>query len=136
MASDLHSIRLQMNRYGILFFIIFGNIGSIFSIAVYCRPKFSSSSCTSYLLAISINTSIFVNFALLTRFLEAGFESINFSSKSLAFCRIRSLLYHAITTYHMFSIVLASFDRFLITRMVFYCRVESSSMLCLFFNIL
>jgi hypothetical protein len=96
-ASVLPLIRLQMNRYGILFIIIFGNIGSLFSIVIYRRPNFSASTCTTYLLAVSINTFLFVNFALLTRLLEVAFDSINFTSTSLAFCRIRSLFYHAIS---------------------------------------
>ena len=134
-VSVLPSIRLQMNRYAIIFIIIFGNIGSLFSIAVYRRPKFSASSCTSYLIAVSINTFLFVNFALLTRLLEVGFESMNFTAKSLVFCRIRTLLYHAITTYSMFSLVLASFDRFLVTRLVFY-RKTTSNIVCFLLAIL
>jgi hypothetical protein len=134
-ASISPSVRLQMNRYGILFFIILGNIGSLFSVGIYRRRKFSASSCTPYLLAVSINTFLFVNFALLTRLLEAGFTSINFTSKSLAFCRIRSFLYHAITTYHMFSLVMASFDRFLVTRLMFY-RKRTSNIICLLLAVL
>jgi hypothetical protein len=134
-VSILPAIRLQMSRYAILFVIIFGNIGSLFSIAVYRRPKFSTSSCTSYLIAVSINTFLFVNFALLTRLMEVGFKSMNFTSKSLAFCRIRSLLYHAITTYHMFSLVMASFDRFLVTRLIFY-RKKTSNIICFLLAVL
>jgi hypothetical protein len=134
-ASVLPLIRLQMNRYGILFIIIFGNIGSLFSIVIYRRPNFSASTCTTYLLAVSINTFLFVNFALLTRLLEVAFDSINFTSTSLAFCRIRSLFYHAITTYHMFCLALASLDRFLVTRMIFY-RKKTSYIFCLLLAVL
>jgi hypothetical protein len=92
----LPSIRLQLNRYHILFIIIFGNIRSLFSIAVYRRHKISARSCTSYFLALSINTFLFVYFARLTRFLELGFESMKFTSKSLAFCKIQSVSCHSI----------------------------------------
>lgn len=132
-ASNYDNIDIQINRYVLFSAIILGNVGTFLNLLIFRRPMYVCSPCSTYIIASGVNTFVLLNFALLTRLLEAGF-GFHTSAESLLYCKVRSYIYYSTMTFSILCTVLASADRFLATtnlnRLKYLQRKSSARAAC------
>ncbi|CAF1356251.1 unnamed protein product [Didymodactylos carnosus] len=111
LSSTLNFIQLQLGRYGMTFFSIFGNIGCILNICVFLQPSLRANSCSVYFIATSIGTFLVLNFGLLTQLLNYGYNISPVNGISL-FCKLRAYLSVVFTMLDRSSLSIACVDRY------------------------
>jgi len=111
----LNTVSLLFSIYVGTFIFVSGIIGNIFNILVFLSLKtFRQNSCAFYLTAMSfLNIGQLVT-SLLPRTLNLWF-TIDWSIKSLAYCKIRVYLFQVCTLASFSCMCLATIDQFLIT---------------------
>ena len=105
--------------------IIIGNVGSAFSVWVLSERHSRRSPCALYLFAYLISNLILINHTVLMSTLNLGFN-INPAAYSQFYCRLKFYLAFVFGTVPTYFLLLASFDRVLVSSVNVNLRLWST----------
>lgn len=111
LIETLSLIQTILTRYILVLCLLFGIIGSVFNLLVFCQKKLRSNSCSVYF----ISTSIFNVLVILTGIIPALLISYRPNDPNLnspAFCKTRAYVIHVFLMMARSSVALACVDRF------------------------
>ncbi|CAF1104586.1 unnamed protein product [Adineta steineri] len=112
--ARLPSITIDVNRIILSIQLIVGTFGNLMNILIFTRRTLRNNPCSLYFLASSIGNIFFLYSSLLSRLLSSGWQ-IDFSNTSVLLCKLRIYFVYIFLSLDQWSIVLASFDRYLIS---------------------
>ena len=108
--STLAIIEEYLTRYGMSGYLIFGNIGNLFNIIIFCQQSHRNNSCSLYLLMASIMNIFIINFGVIPTIYSLN--HVDLETYSIIFCKLRLYLLHSTLMISRSMIVLACIDRF------------------------
>jgi hypothetical protein len=108
--SSLANIQEYLTRYGMSVYLIFGNLGNLFNIIIFCQRSHRNNSCSLYLLVASIMNIFILNFGVIPTIYSLN--HINPETYSIVYCKLRLYLIHSALMISRSMIVLACIDRF------------------------
>ncbi|CAF2990296.1 unnamed protein product [Rotaria sp. Silwood2] len=106
----LSSVQQLLTRYAMTTYTTLGNIGNILTIAVFCQSGQLKSSCSLYLLFMTICNFICLNFGTIPNIYTL--DHIDIASQYLWACRIQFYIRHAFYQMMRTYKVLACIDRY------------------------
>ncbi|CAF1474552.1 unnamed protein product [Adineta ricciae] len=112
LIEKLELIRNWTDQIIPILLILFGSFGNVFNIIIFTRRELRTNPCSLYFLIGSINDCFVIGFGLLTRYLADNWD-IDLSIVNNTFCKIRSFLTYPSLDFALWSVVLASIDRYL-----------------------
>ncbi|CAF2117966.1 unnamed protein product [Rotaria magnacalcarata] len=107
----LLNIAVKITQVVLISFIILGTIGNILDVFIFTRRTLSKSSCTLYLIAVSIDNIIVIYTSLLTWLLTNGY-AIDVATISDVLCKVRYYFCYVSLALSPYFYVLACFDRY------------------------
>lgn len=104
-------IQTELNRYGLSTVLVLGTIGNALVVVMFSKHR--RRSCCMYLLWASVLNNIYLLFALPPTLYSLTYGDLN--GRSLIYCKLRFYLTHTLGQVARFFIILACFDRYLLT---------------------
>jgi hypothetical protein len=124
----LNRLSLEINRFITLFVVLFGTVGNTLNIFVLAQRKLRSNPSVIYFLNSATAGLIILLVGLPTRII-VGWTSIDPTNTNSFLCKGRIFLLYGCRTIFVWLIVLASFDRWLVTSSQWFihrCQFNSS----------
>lgn len=119
MSTDfLLIIQEYITCYGMGILLILGNIGNIFVLIIFQRRR--KTACSIYLSSAALINIIYLTFNI-PIYISKYFHN-DLTMKSLVFCKLRFYLSHVFGQMGRYFVILACFDRYLITNINFHQR--------------
>ena len=109
-TSYLPLVQRYMTYYGMTTYIILGNIGLLFNIAIFIWPAYRRNSCSLYILAASICGLIGLNFAAVP--VVYALDHPNPGTMSLLFCQLQFYIRHSFNQMMRTFFILCCADRY------------------------
>ncbi|CAF0945694.1 unnamed protein product [Adineta ricciae] len=108
--ATLVLIQQMITRYALPIILTLGNIGNLFTIAIYSQKKQRGHSCAIYLIAISCFSLIGSNWAIVPT--VYALDHFDLVSNSLVLCRIRGYMIHTCSMSFRYTLILFCADRY------------------------
>jgi hypothetical protein len=113
MIASLNNATIQLNRYLAIIIYLFGTIGNILNILILSQRTLRSSSCAFIFLISSIACLISIIFGLTNRIVATWTDDLTNTIDWL--CQFRSVILFTARMIALWSITLATFDRWLLS---------------------
>ncbi len=127
----LTNIPIYLNQYlgPVLYFT--GNIGNLLSLLIFFKKSWKKNVCVFYFVICLFSNTIFINSSLLGSIFTYGFN-INAQNSNVVFCKLFYYIAYLTSLYYPSVLILASFDRLLISSQNVDTRLYSSKRLAYF----
>ncbi|CAF2350855.1 unnamed protein product [Rotaria sp. Silwood2] len=113
-SSHLATVGVSaLNRYGVLCLLIIGTLGNLLNVYVFSRPHLRHNTCVLCLLLSSLLNFLVLIFGVFIRCL-IGYN-LDLTYNSSIFCKIRHYVIYVSQSVSLWLIVLACFDRYLLS---------------------
>jgi hypothetical protein len=113
-VTTLQSAQQYLYQLGCPVLMLIGTIGCILNLIVFTRKKLRKNPCSIYFIAYNIANLLYIYSSLLSLMLDVGYN-IDPSSHYLIICHLRLYTVILFNCLSPFYLILASFDRILIT---------------------
>ncbi|UJR11200.1 hypothetical protein I4U23_015381 [Adineta vaga] len=113
-VTILPSIQREIIRYGVSIYLIFGLVGNLCNCVMFTRNSYRRSPSSIYLLSLSIFSIIYLIWTFAPLFYTLNY--IDPQTQSIIYCKVRQYGSHTLSLHIRYAVVLACFDRFLVTR--------------------
>ena len=111
LTEDLTAIQNALTRYVLPICLLFGIVGNLLNIIVFCQKHLRKNSCSVYFISTSIFNFLVMLFGVFPVILTS-YLSYDYASYSISYCKFRSYIVHVLLMMSRFSVALASIDRF------------------------
>ena len=111
----------RLMLYSPIVILIFGVIGSFCSFLTFTASSLRKNACSFYFLVCAVFEFFSITFCLISSFSSILFGS-NLTTTNRMYCKIRAYLVYAIPLASTYLVLLASFDRFMLSSTIARCR--------------
>ena len=111
LSADLEVIQRILTRYVLLVCFIFGFVGNLFNVIVFCQKHLRNNSCSVYFISTSICNLLVILFGLMPIILTS-YTGYDHASYSTIYCKFRSYIVHVLLMMSRCSVTLACLDRY------------------------
>ena len=122
-VSSLVSVQRALTRYGMSSYVTLGNVGHLFTIAVFSQRDHRRNPCSLYLLAMTVCNLICLDVGIIP--IIFSLDHADLSNQSLVACKLQFYIRHAFFQLMRTYKVLACLDRF--TLCTLSARIRSFS---------
>ncbi|CAF1064822.1 unnamed protein product [Rotaria sordida] len=112
-TSTLTAVTFGINRYFSIFILLFGTIGNILNLLIFCQPKHRTNPCAVYFFYASI-AGLIALYSGLTSRIFATF-SLDISATDATICKLRAFIVWVSTTTSSWLLTYATIDRYCIS---------------------
>jgi hypothetical protein len=110
---------------------IIGNIGNLLSLLIFFKKSWRKNVCVFYFIICLFSNTVFINSTLLGAVFTLGFN-INAHNSNQILCKLFYYVSYLFTLYYPIVLILASFDRLLLSSQNVDTRLYSSKRLAYF----
>lgn len=113
LVAQLTNITILVTRYGLLVLVILGSVGNTLNVVVFSQQKLRATSCILYLFTgscIDLILTMTIAFPLML-----STYNLDYSAAIGVLCKMRHFTYYSFSSLSVWMVVLATFDRFLIS---------------------
>ncbi|CAF3942351.1 unnamed protein product, partial [Adineta steineri] len=111
LADDLTFVQNILTRYILTICFIFGLIGNLLNIIIFCQKHLRKNSCAVYFITTSVFNFLVMCFGIIP-IVVTSYSSYDYSSYSISYCKFRAYIVHVFLMISRSSVALACIDRF------------------------
>ncbi|CAF0794896.1 unnamed protein product [Adineta steineri] len=111
LADDLTFVQNILTRYILTICFIFGLIGNLLNIIIFCQKHLRKNSCAVYFITTSVFNFLVMCFGIIPT-VVTSYSSYDYSSYSISYCKFRAYIVHVFLMISRSSVALACIDRF------------------------
>ena len=123
-VTNLPFIQQEMIRYGMTTYFVLGLMGNICNCIMFTGPLYRRTSSSIYLISLSIIAIMYLMWSIVP--LVYTLDHIDPQTQSLFYCKVKLYGSHTLGLCIRYVVVLASADRFFVTRTNVHIRALSS----------
>ncbi|CAF0875862.1 unnamed protein product [Adineta steineri] len=109
--DKLDFVQHILTRYILTICFIFGLIGNLLNIIIFCRKHLRKNSCSVYFITTSIFNLLVICLGIIP-IVVTSYSSYDYSSHSIIYCKFRGYIMHVLLMISRSSVALACIDRF------------------------
>ncbi|UJR17672.1 hypothetical protein I4U23_004568 [Adineta vaga] len=129
--TQISNIKVNLYKYVVPLFYIFGNFGNLLSIGMFLKKSWRKNVCVFYFLIYILCNICYLNSTTLASIFNSGYQS-TIQKTNVVLCKIYIYAAFLFATLSPTILILASIDRLLISSQNIHTRLYSSKRLAYF----